>query len=204
MIKQNVITCTGIIKGTIYRSVDIDQEKVRPGQWLGLVLCISYSAFTLTVGWLDIPFHFPQQICSAWGSFFPPIDCIRAITFVWKLNKREYYQNCSMLCCVWQFSQFQQCAVLLVTWFFRLVYVPLIPWYHFWTTEGRKLKLGKWLIQGTWKAAVKVVLVTVMYEKCLRQMEMSLCATGQKASHVDWLQFWCTSHIFVPWRNGKA
>jgi len=44
-----------------------------------------------------------------------------------------------------------------------------------------------------------VVLVVVVYEKTDADVRyLSLCATGQKASHVDWLQFWCTSHIFMP------
>ena len=33
-----------------YRSLVVDEEIMRPGHWLGSVLCVSFSALTLSVG----------------------------------------------------------------------------------------------------------------------------------------------------------
>ena len=34
-------------------SLVVDEERMRPGHWLGSVLCVYFSAFTLLVGWQE-------------------------------------------------------------------------------------------------------------------------------------------------------
>ena len=36
------------------RSSVVDEERMRPGHWLGLVLCVSFSALTLMIGSQEI------------------------------------------------------------------------------------------------------------------------------------------------------
>jgi len=31
----------------------VDEERMRPGHWLGLVLCVPFSALTLIAGWQE-------------------------------------------------------------------------------------------------------------------------------------------------------
>ena len=39
--------------GPSIRSLVVDEERMRPGHWLGSVLCVPFSALTLIVGWQE-------------------------------------------------------------------------------------------------------------------------------------------------------
>jgi len=40
------------------RSSVLDEERIRTGNWLSLVLCVSFSALTLMIGWQEVhPSH---------------------------------------------------------------------------------------------------------------------------------------------------
>jgi len=49
------------------RSLVVDEERMRPGHWLGLVLCVAFSALTLLGYWEDIR---PVKTCDTYPQSF--------------------------------------------------------------------------------------------------------------------------------------
>jgi len=45
-----------------------DEERMRPGHWMGSVLWVSFSAFTLLAGWQE--WHLDHKTCTASQRFF--------------------------------------------------------------------------------------------------------------------------------------